>query len=210
MTRDLTQALEDWIANGGREIGEIHLEPSDEGFVLCHQADQSRTDLTEHIGPEKAREFSHFDAAGKFRPLKTSPDLQRGWKLRVANLSELRRALDYFYPAMLGVWLSHRQGALHPVPLRDTLGRQTGMYAVTKKITDEQAQAMIGSFCRTDGGCLKSILWPIATGVPITSLPAEKFQSVAPANELPLLCQEACNLLVAQARSVVKKAEVPA
>jgi sirohydrochlorin cobaltochelatase len=210
MTRDLTQALEHWIAAGGRDIGEIHLDPTDEGFVLCHQADQSRPDLNEHLGPEKARDLSHFDTAGKFRPLKTAPNLQRGWKLRVADLADLRRALDYFYPAMLGVWLSHRQGTLHPLPLRDTLARQTGMYAVTKKITDDQAQSMIASFCRTDGGCLKRILWPIAPEVPVTSLPAEKFRTTAPSNELPLLCHEACNLLVAQARSVVKKAETTA
>jgi hypothetical protein len=94
--------------------------------------------------------------------------------------------------------------------LRDTLARQTGMYAVTKKITDAQAQMMIGGFCRTDGGCLKRILWDVAPGVPVTSLPAEKFQMRGAADTLPLLCHEACNLLVAKAREVVKKSEVPA
>ncbi|MEI9894479.1 MAG: hypothetical protein WDN28_11490 [Chthoniobacter sp.] len=84
------------------------------------------------------------------------------------------------------------------------------MYAITKKITDAQAQTLIGGFCRSDGGCLKRILWPIAPGIPITSLPAEKFQPSAPRPELPLLCHEACNLLVAKAREVVKKGEVPA
>jgi hypothetical protein len=84
------------------------------------------------------------------------------------------------------------------------------MYAVTKKISDDQAQTMIGDFCRTNGGCLKRILWPIAAGVPVTSLPAEKFQATAPPQSLPLLCHEACNLLVAEARVVVKKGEAPA
>ena len=82
--------------------------------------------------------------------------------MTVADLADLRRALDYFYPAMLGVWLSHERGELRAVPLRETLDRQTGMYRVTQKITDDQAQEMIGGFCRTDGGCLKRILWPIA------------------------------------------------
>jgi sirohydrochlorin cobaltochelatase len=210
MMRDLTQALADWIAGDGREIGEVRIERAGEGFLLCHRADESRGDLVEMAGVEAARELAHFDAAGKFRPLKTAPNLRRGWKLRLTGIVELRRALDYFYPAMLGVWLSQRQGRLVPVPLRDTLARQTGMYAVTKKITDAQAQTMIGGFCRSDGGCLKHILWPIAPGVPVTSLPEAKFQPPAVPGVLPLLCHEACNLLVAKAREVVKRSEAPA
>ena len=210
MMANLLQAFTAWIADGGREIGEIHLEPVVEGFVLSHRDDISRTDVIAFSGAEAARDLAHFDDGGNFRPLKTAPNLRRGWKLHLADIVELRRALDYFYPAMLGVWLSQQRGRLAAVPLRETLGRQTGMYAVTKKITDEQAQTMIGSFCRSEGGCLKRILWTIAPGVPVTSLPPEKFRADAPAHTLPLLCHEACNLLVAQARQVVKKAEASA
>jgi hypothetical protein len=41
-------------------------------------------------------------------------------------------------------------------------------------------------------------------------LPAEKFRPNDGPNVLPLLCHEACNLLVAKAREVVKKCEVKA
>jgi len=210
MMEDITNALADWMAGGGREMGELHIEPVAGGFVLYHLDDAERGDFVEYVGVEAARELAHFDVVGKFRPLKTAPNLRRGWKLRLTSLAELRAALDYFYPAMLGIWLGHQRGRLTSVPLRDTLARQTGMYAVTRKITDEQAQTMIAGFCRTDGGCLKRILWKIAPEVPVTSLPAEKFLPEAPANTLPLLCHEACNLLVAKAREVVKKSEVPA
>ena len=210
MTRNLTQVLADWIAGGGREAGEIHIEPLAGGFVVYHRADARRGDLIEYTGAEAAREIAHFDETGGFRPLKTVPNLRHGWKLYLASLPELRRALDYFYPAMLGVWLSQRRGSLVPVPLRDTLARQTGMYAVTRKITDAEAQTVIGRFCRSDGGCLKQILWPIAPGMPVTSLPAEKLRPEAPVGTLPLLCHEACNLLVARVREVVKKSEAPA
>jgi sirohydrochlorin cobaltochelatase len=208
--QNLTRALAAWIAAGGREMGEVHIEPGKSGFILQHRDDGPRADWNEFTGAEVARELAHFDDAGKFRPLKTAPNLRHGWRLHLADLADLRRALDYFYPAMLGVWLSHRCGSLAAVPLRDTLARQTGMYAVTKKITDAQAQTLIGGFCRSDSGCLKRILWPIAPGVPVTSLPAEKFHSESGAETLPLLCHEACNLLVAKAREVVKKCEVPA
>ncbi|MDR3404505.1 MAG: DR2241 family protein [Chthoniobacter sp.] len=210
MMSDLTQSLADWIAGGGREVGEIHVEPLERGFVLHHAGDALLDQGIVFHGAEAARELAHFDDAQKFRPLKTAPNLRHGWRLHLADLAELRRALDYFYPAMLGVWFSHQRGRLVPVPLRDTLARQTGMYAVTKKITDDQAQTLIGAVCRSDGRCLKRILWPIAPGVPITSLPAEKFAAAAPACRLPLLCHEACNLLVAKVREVVKKSEASA
>jgi len=210
MMQNLTQSLADWIAGGGREVGQIHVEPLESGFLLHHANDALLGEVASFNGAEAARELAHFDDARKFRPLKTAPNLRHGWRLHLADLAELRRALDYFYPAMLGVWLSQQHGRLVAVPLRVTLARQTGMYAVTKKITDAQAQTMIGGFCRTDGGCLKRILWTIAPGEPITSLPAEKFDPAAPACRLPLLCHEACNLLVARAREVVKKSEVPA
>ncbi|MEP6671736.1 MAG: DR2241 family protein [Chthoniobacter sp.] len=208
--QNLTQTLADWIAGGGREMGELHVEPLENGFILHHADDALLCEVVCLQGAEAARELAHYDDAGQFRPLKTAPNLRHGWRLHLADLTELRRALDYFYPAMLGVWLGLQRGRLVTVPLRETLARQTGMYAVTKKITDAQAQTMIGGFCRSDGGCVKRILWTIAPGVPITSLPVEKFQSAAPPQRLPLLCHEACNLLVAKAREIVKKSEAPA
>lgn len=207
--RSVTQALQAWLANGGRKIGEIHLQSNAGGWELRHCADEARHDLSVHHGSEAARHLAHYTDAGAFRPLKTAPTLRRGWRLNVDDVHELRRALDYFYPAMLGIWLSHRHGDLPVVPLRQTLTRQTGMYRVTQRISDDQAQSMIGEFCRTDGGCLKRILWSLEPGVPITSLPADKFSPDAAPGEWPLLCHEACNLLVAKAREVVKKADLP-
>ena len=188
MSRDLTQTLADWLAAGGARIGQIALRGVPEGIELRHIEDAEREELQSHTRPEDARSLANLDAAGAFRPLKTAPNLVRGWRLVLADAAALRLALDYFYPAMLGVWHSHTRGDLVPVPLRETLGRQTGMYRVTQKITDVQARTLIDGFCV---GCLKCRLWDgqkprIAKG------------------EMPLLCQEACNLLVARAREAVK------
>ena len=103
MMRNLTRALADWLAGGGRAMGEIRIELHDGGYVLCHREDVGRGNLAPLTGPEAARSLAHFDETGKFRPLKTSPNLRRGWRLHLADLAELRRALDYFYPAMLGI-----------------------------------------------------------------------------------------------------------
>jgi sirohydrochlorin cobaltochelatase len=187
--RDITEALRRWMADGRRRIGQIEITISGVGYELRPIEDSRRGDLTLHEGPAAARHISQLDEAGALRPLKTAPNLRRGWRLLVGNTGELRHALDYFYPAMLGVLLSYERGELASVPLRETLGRQTGMYRITQKLTDEQARTMIDSFC---AGCLKRRLW----------------DGQSPLDEpgaFPLLCHEACNLLVAEARKVVKE-----
>jgi sirohydrochlorin cobaltochelatase len=196
VSRDVTKALADWLAAGGERIGQILFQLQADGWELRHVEDATRTDLALQHDAEAARYFANLDATGIFRPLKTAPNLVRGWRLVLPDVAAVRRALDYFYPAMSGVWLSHTRGELVPVVLRETLGRQTGMYRVTQKLTDPQARDLIDTVC---SGCLKHRLWEIAT--PNPQAPA------FPAGSLPLLCHEACNLLVAKAREVVKKAE---
>ena len=196
MSRDLTAALADWLVRGGEDIGQIRIAHVHEGWELRHAEDAGRTDLALHENAEAARHLANLDAAGNFRPLKTAPNLVRGWRLVLPDAAAVRVALDYFYPAMTGVWLSHKRGELPPVVLRETLARQTGMYRVTQKLTDAEARALIGSFC---SGCLKHRLWEISA--PNDQPPA--FTN----NRLPLLCHEACNLLVAKAREIVKQAE---
>ena len=61
---------------------------------------------------------------------------------------------------MLAARLAYQQGRLAVTPLRDTLNRQSGMYAITKRITDLQADTLIGAFCRTEGGCQSGCLKP--------------------------------------------------
>jgi sirohydrochlorin cobaltochelatase len=201
--RDLTKELAAWLEHGGSRMGQVLIRRSEHGWELRHEADAGVPGLAVHRGAAAARALANLDEHGNFRPLKTAPNLRRGWILHASDIAELRKALDAFYPAMIGVWLARLAGALVPVPLRDTLGRQSGMYRVTQKITYAQAQELIARMCDPRTGCIKTILWQIAPGLPITSLPAEKF--VPPSAEsLPLYCHEACNLLVAGARKVVK------
>ena len=83
---------------------------------------------------------------------------------------------------------------------------------VARKITDEQIDNVVGSFCRSDGGCLRTILWKRDKigGSPSLKLPPEKFDSAydqtgRAENAIPLLCQETCNLLVNECRKAVKR-----
>jgi len=127
-------------------------------------------------------------------------------------LSALRAALDLFYPGRLAAMFAFEGGELRTTPFRETLARQSGMYRVAAQINDEQADNLIGDFCRSDGGCLRTILWSRDQNgtVPSTKLAPQKFepahdQTGMGAPVIPLLCQEPCNLLVAEARRVVQE-----
>ncbi len=201
--RDTTAVFAEWLARGGQRLGQVLIAPSNERWDLRHADDAGRADLALHSRWEDARTLANLDDAGAYRPLKTAPTLRRGWRLLLANVEEVRRAIEYLYPAMLGMRLAHDQGELIPTCLRDTLGRQTGMYRVTQKLTDAQAQEVIGRTCH-DRACLKKVLWRIDSNVAMESLPMEKFALETSTDRWPLLCPEACNLVVAEARRVVK------
>jgi sirohydrochlorin cobaltochelatase len=206
------RALGDWLAAGARCIGEIAIERENEGrFTLRHRHDAGRNDLANHNQPEDAAGLARFDDEGNYRPLKTAPNLRHGWRLTLQNLPELRTALDLFYPGRLAAFLAFEKCELVATPLRETLERQSGMYRIAAQIGEEQADELVGDFCRSDGGCLRTIVWHRdKTGtIASTRLPPEKFdprfdQTGNGAPVVPLLCQEACTLLIAEARKVVQ------
>jgi len=207
------RALGDWLAKGLRCLGQIAIECRDDGtFSLFHREEAASPHLTLHRAADDAAELARFDDAGNYRPLKTAPTLRHGWKLVLPDLGALRTALDLFYPGRLAAMLAFEKDELIATPFRETLGRQSGMYRVAAQIDDDHADKLIGDFCRSDGGCLRTILWQRDQNgtVPSTSLPPEKFdpthdQTGLGAPVIPLLCQEACNLLVAEARWVVQE-----
>jgi sirohydrochlorin cobaltochelatase len=209
-------ALAKWVAAGLRRIGQISIAVKKDGaFSLAHREDAAQNDLAVYARAEAAAEIARFDDAGKYRPLKTAPNLRHGWQLIVSDLAGLRLALDLFYPGRLAAFLAWENGMLKTTSLRQTLSRQTGMYRTAAKIRDEEADALVGNFCRSDGGCLRTILWKRDRNGTIasTQLPAEKFdpqhdQTGLGETVIPLLCQEACNLLVAEARKMVKSEAV--
>jgi sirohydrochlorin cobaltochelatase len=205
-------ALEKWLAAGPRGIGQISIGAKDDGtFSLTHCEDAPRNDLVPYAQADDAAQLARFDDAGKYRPLKTAPNLRHGWRLSLPDRKALGIALDLFYPGRLAAFFAWETGGLVTTPLRETLQRQTGMYRPAAKISDEEADTLVGNFCRSEGGCLRAILWKrdLTGTAASTLLPLEKFdpshdQTGRGRPMIPLLCQEACNLLVAEARKVAK------
>jgi sirohydrochlorin cobaltochelatase len=202
--------LESLLAEKGSRIGQLEISAFQGGFVLCHRDDVGRNDLTLYQR-ENAFEIAKFDDSENYRPLKTAPNLRHGWKIFLRSFADLWQAVDAIYPGRLAISRAFESGALMPTPLRQTLNRQSGMYRVATKISDQQIDKLVGGFCRSNGGCLRTILWKrdeMGT-VASTRLPPEKFDPACDQTGrgercIPLLCQEACNLLVAACRNVVK------
>jgi hypothetical protein len=199
------------IREGYNALGELELTESPTGYRLYHWADRNSLSLAQvYRSAEDARQIAKYDAAGAYRALKGTPNLPRGWILELGNIKDLKRALDYFYPGAIATWLAYREGKARPVCLRETLNRQTGMYRVTRKLTGSQAQSLVKEFCRSDGRCLRTILWGIEPERPPDFHPSSKSDPAVDQTgqnraALPFLCMEACNLLVAAARTGLKK-----
>ena len=190
-----SELLAQLLTEGKNFIGEVALGNN---FSLRHRedsnVDESKLKLYQY--PEAAREIARYDEKGNYRPLKTAPDLRRSWLLQLRNVEEMALALDFFYPAALSLYGAWLQKKLEITSLRETLDRQTGMYRVTQKLSDNQSQLLINKTCHE--GCLRKILWPVTADQETTTF----FQDE---QTIPLLCREACNLLVAEARKIVKQ-----
>jgi sirohydrochlorin cobaltochelatase len=213
MIRDQLQCI---LANGSLNLGEINVRRlSDTLFVVRHWQDAdpgkaAGADLRIYSGSAAARELARFDREGRYRPLKGAPTLPAGWELQLDSIDALKLAIDSFYPGALASWAARQEGRVNPVDLRVTLSRQTGMYRVTQKLTDAEANELAGRFCRSDHACLRTILWTTQGKRPDGNLPATKFEPKHDQLEqgrptVPFLCLEACNLFIAEARKTVKQ-----
>lgn len=230
--RNLDALLAELLSEGYRQLGEVAILPAAEikpplsedgtpypvaeGFYLCHYQDGEGLVRGEHViferhydRPEQALEIYRHDDRGDFRPLRTAPTLRHGWLLALPDISDVRQALDFFYPAALGMFGGLRTNNLPSVNVLDTMRRQTGMYQVVRAMTPEQADELTGGSCLSHGGCIRTILWKIDKDMPARRLPPEKFDPGVPQMQtslkcLPVLCCEICNLLVAQGRRLMK------
>lgn len=208
--KEFGQLLESLLAQKTSRIGQLEISASAGGFVVRHRDDVVRNDVTPRE-IDDVFEIAKFDDFGNYRPLKTAPNLRHGWKFFANNSAELQQAVNAIYPGRLAVLHALESGKLVTTSLRETLSRQSGMYRVAAKISDQQLDDLVGNFCRSEGGCLRTILWKRDDKgtVPSIQLPSEKFD---PAHDqtgrnekcIPLLCQEACNLLVAACREKAK------
>lgn len=197
------QWLADQVGTEGFVIGQVQVTRSTEGYSLCHVDDMGRTDLMITHGATAAREVAWLDDGGGFRSLKSAPNLRHGWRAMVGDSAELKLALDFLHPAAVGMAFAEAGGRLKGTPLREVLGRQTGMYRFANRITDEQACEIVGRVCDPKAKCQRRIVWGLTAELPLSGAASSKLQ--ADGSPVPLLCMEACPYVVSEARKVARQ-----
>lgn len=208
----LAERLSQAVAAGVRQIGQISIRPEVAGatYALCHVEDAG-TDphsLEIHNGSAAAREISTWAEDGHYRFTKGELSLKRGWLLRLSSADDLLRALDGFYPAAVGLSFADQDGRMEIEHLRDKLNRQTGMYRFARDLSDAGAQRLVREVCGPGHCCVKKILWQLDANTPLEDSEASRFDGVVGdidrSAAIPLLCREACNHFVAEARKASK------
>ncbi|MES2307319.1 MAG: DR2241 family protein [Verrucomicrobiota bacterium] len=184
-----TEFLKQWISQTPPpwRIGEVEI---DSLFTICHQADVTCKPTLRPLSLETLTEFVKKTSSGNFRSLHAAPTLSRGWKVSPSCFEELVEALRIIYPGAIAHWSDWSQKNIRVTPFLETAERQTGMYHCTRLLNQEQLLSLTQTVCAP--GCLKQRLWKPADQIPTSP------------REIPLLCPEACNFLIAKAREVVK------
>jgi hypothetical protein len=183
-----------WIdeAPKGRIFGQVLVRfASPAGYYLCHEDDAHATKLELHDDPLAAREIAKLTDVGEYRPLKSSPNLQQGWELRVGGSCELFTAMNYLYPAGVVHWYLRREGKLEITDYRENAARQSGIYKRVQRLSDEGVQNAARACCE-DAVCLKQTLWKVDAETPLEMDRGD--------GEIP--CPEPCSIFVSFARRV--------
>lgn len=172
---------------------EVLIERDRTGFQLRHFSDE-RTDFSQlkELGILDLRTISQTTKSGAYRPLKCAPGLQTGWRCSVSTAGELELALHHLYPGVLADWNHWTTNPSSAVDYRAFTARQTGMYRITARLSDEGVQMVTRSQCAARF-CGKRRVW---TG---PGLPPDEAgsKSIAP-------CLEPCPMLMEFARKAAR------
>jgi hypothetical protein len=194
VARDSREAFALWVDETpeGRTFGQVVVRPLPSGgYELRHVADRDAEALEAHNDPRAARELARLTESGEHRPLKSSPNLRRGWVLRVDDALGLWVAMNYLYPAGVVHWYLYREGKLEITNYRENAARQSGIYKRVQHLSDEGVQNAARACCE-DAVCLKKTLWDVDAKTPLAMDRGE--------GEIP--CPEPCSIFVSFARRV--------
>jgi hypothetical protein len=183
-----------WVdeSPGGRTFGQVLVRAIPTvGYSLRHKDDADVESLDPYDDPRAAREIAKLTEAGDYRPLKSSPNLRRGWELRVGDARQLAVAMNYLYPAGIVHWYLYREGRLEVTDFRENAARQSGIYKRIQRLSDEGVQDAARACCE-DAVCLKRTLWDVDDKAPLAMERGE--------GEIP--CPEPCSVFISFARRV--------
>jgi len=188
------EAFAAWVEDApeGRVFGQVVVRSVPPlGYSLRHADDVGEDGLRVSDDPRAAREIARLTEGGEYRPLKSSPNLRRGWELRVEDALSLVIAMNYLYPAGVVHWYLNRKGRLDVTSFREAAARQSGIYKRVQRLTDQGVLDAAFACCE-DSVCLKKTLWDVDEDTPLDVDRGE--------GEIP--CPEPCSIFVSFARRV--------
>jgi hypothetical protein len=188
------EAFAAWVDESpvGRTFGQVLVRAiPNAGYSLRHKDDADVESLDPYEDPRMAREIAKLTEAGDYRPLKSSPNLRRGWELRVGDANQLAIAMNYLYPAGIVHWYLYREGRLGVTDFRENAARQSGIYKRIQRLSDGGVQDAARACCE-DAVCLKKTLWDVDEKTPLAMERGE--------GEIP--CPEPCSVFISFARRV--------
>ena len=188
-------ALPAFVAQLGDELllAQVLIRRLERGYELRHEADRRRA--TEELRPaplSELRSLAQSTASGAFRPLKSAPNLQSGWRAQPGNDAELDAALQQLYPGAMVDWFAAQTQPAPVTGYREFTERQSGMYRITTMLTDEQAAQATRACCHRRF-CLKQRLWTVGDLRPDEA----KEKSLIP-------CLEPCAVMLEFARQAMR------
>lgn len=205
LARQALEAFSAWISEkpAGRVFAQVSIRriepdeapsgPTGGGYELRHADDAGRAaeELKLYEDPRQAREIAKLTEGGDYRPLKSSPNLRRGWLLRMPDERGLSTAMQYLYPSAVVHWHLDRLGELPITSYRGNAARQTGIYQRVQNLSDEGVKKASRACC-DDAVCLKRTLWDVDEETPLDMHRGD--------GEIP--CPEPCSVFVSFARRI--------
>lgn len=150
---------------GSRTWGQVLVRREGGDFLLRHQDDRDLgvADLRE-VTAEALRALADRTAAGAFRPLRTAPDLVRGWVCRVADVGALAAALEQLYPGTLADGWAWQEGKGAATDLATVIDRQMGRGRSLRRLSPAALATTTGIVCSAEA-CVRHRRWT-ADGLP--------------------------------------------
>jgi hypothetical protein len=204
------QELIGWVREAsphGREFLQAHLRAlDDDQFSVRHVDDRAvpGAALETIRDPFRARVVAQTTDEGAHRPLKTAPDLRRGWLFEPLDARGLWTVLDYLYPAAVAHWHAGREGSLRVTQWSETAGRQSGIYSAVRLLSSEAVRDAAAACCG-DAVCLRRVAWGLSADepAPLRSDPAGEGELTGPESKGIVPCPEACSIFISFARVVL-------
>lgn len=160
------------------------------GFELRH-VDDSATETAKlrTVRFEDLRPLALSTASGEYRPLKSAPNLVRGWRFTTPSPRGLADALHHLYPATLPDWWAATAGGARPLDFTEVAVRQLGRSKILREFEGPSLANAVAIACGP-AACCKHRRW---TGPGLAPDPSGT-KSLIP-------CLEPCPLFLGFART---------